>query len=387
MSVHDLRLVVLLPHGDSLSAWAKNGSLQREMAECRRLAEMGANITVISYGGSEDLKYRSQLPGIYIGINRFKLPHNLYARAIPWLHKRRLEKANIIKSRQISGSHVGLNIARRFKIPFIARCGYLPSEFESYENPEGFGRALAIEDTVFNDSAVNVVTSTAMKAYIMEQHKVDEGKVRVIPNYVLEDFFQVKRHPVRTPPRICTVGRLEAQKNLFALIEACAGLDVELEIIGEGSQKEALAAHAQAQQVKLHLTSRMEHRLLPGHLARAAVFALVSHYEGHPKELIEAMAAATPVLGAARPGIAEVIADKRTGLLCGATAREIHKGLQTLLTEVEFAESLGANARKFAYEHYHIDAVVGLEMDLYDSLLPIGRRGADTVGVLKAQVA
>lgn len=351
------------------------------MAVCRRLAEMGGNITVISYGGSEDLKYQSQLPGIHIAVNRFRLPHKLYARAIPWLHRRRLQGADIIKSRQISGARVGLRIARRFKVPFIARCGYLLSEFESYENPQGFDSALALEDTVFNDSALNVVTSKAMKDYVVEKHKVDPDKVRVIPNYVLEDFFQVKRHPIRNPPRICTVGRLEAQKNLFALIEACAGLGVELEIIGEGSQKEALLAHARAQGVDLRLSNRIEHRLLPGHLARAAVFVLVSHYEGHPKELIEAMSAATPVLGTRRPGIADVIADNRTGLLCETSAKDIRIGLEKLLTDPDLAENLGRNARKFAQEHYHIDAVVGMELELYSSLMAEGGRAEEASGL------
>ncbi len=369
MSAQDLHLVLLLPHGGSLSDWARNGSLQREMAVCRRLAEMGASITVISYGGSEDLKYQSQLPGIHIGVNRFRLPHKLYALAIPWLHRNRLEKANTIKSRQISGARVGLRIAKRFKVPFIARCGYLLSDFESYENPQGFDRTLALEDMIFNDSTLNVVTSKAMKDHVVERYKVDAGKVRVIPNYVLEDFFQVKRHPIRHPPRICTVGRLEAQKNLFALIEACAGLNVELELIGEGSQKEALLAHARAQGVNLTLASRIEHRLLPGHLARAAIFAMASHYEGHPKELIEAMSAATPVLGARRPGIADIIADNRTGLLCETSAKDIRAGLEKLLAAPEIAENMGRNARKFAHEHYHIDAVVGMELELFNSLL------------------
>ena len=381
MSVQDLRLVLLLPHGGSLSAWGRNGSLQREMAACRRLAEMGGNIAVISYGGAEDLKYQSQLPGIHIAVNRFKLPDKIYARAIPWLHRKCLARATVIKSRQISGSRVALRIAKRFKIPFIARCGYLLSEFESHENPQGFDEALALEGLVFNDSDINVVTSKAMKTYVMEKHKVREPKIRIIPNYVLEDFFLVKRHPIRTPPRICTVGHLEAQKNLFALIEACAGLDVELEIIGEGSQKDALLAHAQTQGVNLHLTSRIEHRLLPGHLARAAVFALVSHYEGHPKELIEAMSAATPVLGANRAGIADVITDNRTGLLCGTSAREIREGLQKLLSAPDFAENLGGNARIFAHEHYHIDAVVALELELYDDLMA-GRRTMEAANML-----
>ena len=369
MSAQGLHLVLLLPHGGSLNEWARNGSLQREMAVCRRLAEMGGSVTVISYGGAEDLKYQSQLPGIHIGINRLRLPHRVYARAIPWLHRRRLQRADIIKSRQISGARVGLRIARRFKVPFIARCGYMLSEFESYENPQGFESALALEDMVFNDSALNVVTSKAMKDYVVDKHKVAPDKVRVIPNYVLEDFFQVKRHPIRNPPRICTVGRLEAQKNLFALIEACAGLGVELEIIGEGSQKEALLAHARAQGVDLCLSSRIEHRLLPGHLARAAAFVLVSHYEGHPKELIEAMSAATPVLGTRRPGIADIIDDNRTGLLCETAAKDIRVGLQKLLADSDLAENLGRNARKFAQEHYHIDAVVGMELELYSSLM------------------
>ncbi len=370
MFAQDLRLVLLLAQGHSLSNWARDGSLQREMAVCRRLAEMGASVTVISYGGPEDLKLQSQLPGIHICVNRFKLPDWLYARSIPWLHKRHLSKATIIKSRQILGAQVGLNIARKFKLLFIARCGHLLSEFESYENPDGLDRALALESQIFADSAFNVVTSKSMKDYVVEQHKVEEGKVRVIPNYVLESFFQVKRHPFRNPPRVCTVGRLEAQKNLFALIEACSGLDVELEIIGEGSQRDALVAHAKSQGVNLCLPSRIEHRLLPGHLARAAAFALVSHYEGHPKELIEAMSAATPVLGSNRPGIADVIDDERTGLLCGTSAKEIREGLLQLLDDQNYAENLGRNARKFAQEHYHIDAVVGLELDLYDCVAP-----------------
>ena len=123
MSAQDLHLVLVLPHGGSLQDWARNGSLQRELAVCRRLAEMGGSVTVISYGSSEDLKFQSQLPGIHIGVNRFRLPHKLYARAIPWLHRRRLQGADIIKSRQISGARVGLRIARRFNVPFIARCG------------------------------------------------------------------------------------------------------------------------------------------------------------------------------------------------------------------------------------------------------------------------
>lgn len=381
MSVQDLHLVLVLPHGGSLQEWARNGSLQRELAVCRRLAEMGGSITVISYGGSEDLKFQSQLPGIHIGVNRFRLPHRLYARAIPWLHRRRLQGADIIKSRQISGARAGLRIARRLNVPFIARCGYMLSEFESHENPQGFDRALALEDTVFNDSALSVVTSKAMKDYVVENHKVAPDKVRVIPNYVLEDFFQVKRHPIRNPSRVCTVGRLEAQKNLFALIEACSGLGVELEIIGEGSQKEALLAHARAQGVDLRLSNRIEHRLLPGHLARAAVFALVSHYEGHPKELIEAMSAATPVLGARRPGIADIIDDNRTGLLCETAAADIRAGLQKLLSDPELAENLGRNARKFAQEHYHIDAVVSMELELYNSLMAEGSRSEDASGL------
>ena len=90
------------------------------------------------------------------------------------------------------------------------------------------------------------------------------------------------------------------------------------------------------------------------------------------------MSAATPVLGTRRPGIADIIDDNRTGLLCETSAKDIRAGLEKLLADPEIAENMGRNARKFAQEHYHIDAVVGLELELYNSLMAEGRRVEET---------
>jgi glycosyltransferase involved in cell wall biosynthesis len=96
------------------------------------------------------------------------------------------------------------------------------------------------------------------------------------------------------------VGRLSAQKNFRLLIDAFALVrqdhDARLVILGEGIDRATLEA-----QVRQH--GLQEAVSLPGFLdnpygcmARAAVFALSSDFEGLPTVLIESLALGTPVV-------------------------------------------------------------------------------------------
>jgi glycosyltransferase involved in cell wall biosynthesis len=103
-----------------------------------------------------------------------------------------------------------------------------------------------------------------------------------------------------TRPVVLGVGRLTAQKNFPALVDAFALLGrqhrARLVIIGEGEERAAIEAH-----VRRHgLESRVA---LPGFvdnpyacMARAAVFTLSSNFEGLPTALIESLAVGTPVV-------------------------------------------------------------------------------------------
>jgi glycosyltransferase involved in cell wall biosynthesis len=106
--------------------------------------------------------------------------------------------------------------------------------------------------------------------------------------------------PTAPGKTVISVARLTAQKRLDRLISAFALVrtpGVRLRILGEGEDREALAALV----AELGLQDRVS---MPGYVADVApelheadLFVLPSDYEGLPAAVLEAMAANCPVLG------------------------------------------------------------------------------------------
>jgi glycosyltransferase involved in cell wall biosynthesis len=95
-----------------------------------------------------------------------------------------------------------------------------------------------MEQAAFKRADRVVVTTELGRQYVISQHKVSPERVRVIPNYVDVELFTADGHGRRQLPgrRLVFVGRLHREKNLFHLLEALEGLDVDLVVIGEGPQ-------------------------------------------------------------------------------------------------------------------------------------------------------
>ena len=122
------------------------------------------------------------------------------------------------------------------------------------------------------------------------------------------------------PPVILGVGRLIYQKDHASLIRAFDQLrrtrPARLAILGEGDERPALEA-------LIRDLGLQDEVWLPGHLrnpyaymARSAVFALSSRYEGLPTVLIEALALGAAVVSTDCPhGPAEILARARSGTL------------------------------------------------------------------------
>ena len=112
--------------------------------------------------------------------------------------------------------------------------------------------------------------------------------------------------------RICFVGRLASQKNLFALLEAVKDLaNIRLVLIGSGSQEKELKEKAETENINVEFLGNIPNYQLPAELNRAELFILPSLYEGHPKTILEAMACQLPVIGTNVEGTREVIAHKK----------------------------------------------------------------------------
>jgi glycosyltransferase involved in cell wall biosynthesis len=351
----------------SLADWDKGGMLEREVALYRRLAERGVKVRFVTYGGAPDLVYQKRLAGIEIVCNRWNLPHWLYVSYLTHLAPMFWSTGAIFKSNQLKGAEVGLKAAKRFRRRFIVRCGYL----HAWTVGRQYGldslqaqQARQLERRIFGEAHRIVVTTSEMKSYITQYYELPAEKIQVIPNYVETGRFYQLPNISRAPRRVFFVGRLEVEKNLPALFDALSGLDVELWLAGVGKQMDILLDKAKLNHLNVRFLGRVANEDLPQLLNQASVFVLPSHYEGHPKALLEAMACGLPVIGTDVPGIREVIQHGETGWLCGTDAMQIRGALETVLGDRALQKRLGENARQIVVDQFSLDRIVEMEMNL-----------------------
>lgn len=166
----------------------------------------------------------------------------------------------------------------------------------------------------FLDHLVAMTPETARRA---ERAMGMAGRVEVIPNPPAEPIPGATGFALPPGRFILGVGRLVAQKRwdrLIAALPLLADRDVALVIVGEGERRVALEAQVAA----LGLGGRV---FLPGHaadplpaMARAAVVALPSDFEGVPGVLREALSVGTPVVTTeSSPAVAEIVTSPALG--------------------------------------------------------------------------
>jgi len=351
----------------SLKTWDSVGMLDREVALYRKHLEAGIGVSFVTYGRKDRRLYKERLEGIEILCNERRLPTGLYTAMIPILHAATLRKTDIIKSNQTPGALIALKSARLHGKPMLARCGYMHSEF--IENEHGAESALtrnALRDEtmLFSRADAIEVTTPMMRESIVRRIPDAASKTAVIPNYVDTGIFAPKEQEKDID--LLFIGRLNPQKNLFALLDALQDLKIKTVIVGKGAQEEALKTRAKELGLNVEWTGNIPNTELPGYLNRSKLFILPSHYEGHPKTLIEAMASGLPVIGADSPGIREIIEHLKNGWLSGTDAPSIREAVIELTASAELRAHLAKNARRFALSNYSLEHIAALERALLE---------------------
>jgi glycosyltransferase involved in cell wall biosynthesis len=351
--------------GMSLAVWDELGVFEREVELYRRLRPHLASITLVTYGGNRDLRLGDRLPGISILCNQWRLPGVVHRWRVGRLFGGMRSGRLVVKSNQMQGADVALRAALSAGGAFVARCGYMLSDFTARTLGAEHPSARAdrkLEARVFRCAQRCVVTTESMAATVAA-YGVERERVHVIPNYVDTERLSPAAAAIQSA-RVCFVGRFDEQKNLFALVDSMAGIDAELVLVGDGPQAEALRARAAERGVRAEFTGRVPHAKLADVINGSSVFVLPSHFEGHPKALLEAMSCGAAVLATEVPGIREVVRHGETGWLCGTGAADLAAGLRTLLADPPLRARLGRAAREQILYECALDRVVDLELDV-----------------------
>lgn len=173
---------------------------------------------------------------------------------------------------------------------------------------------------------------------------------------------------------VVSVGRLVPQKNHEMAVRALAEVPgATLVILGEGPARASIEETAVrvgvADRVRL-AGARADARAVVG---AADVIVAPSRWEGLPLAVIEALAAARPVVATRVIGLAELIEDGRSGLLVDDDdAPALATAVRAVLADPALAARLGDGGRQTA-ERYSEQAMIDAYMTVYDGVVD-GRR-------------
>lgn len=235
-----------------------------------------------------------------------------------------------------------------------------------------------------------VVVSRELERWLTTRVGIHRSRVVHIANGI--DVASVTPSPDRNASRlrfqafafpgmvlIGTVGRLDPVKDHLGLLSAFSALGdllpqerhrLRLVIIGEGPQRPALESQIE----RLGLTGRV---WLLGNrsdvlslLAEIDIFALSSIAEGMPVTVLEAMAAALPVVATAVGGVGEVVSAGETGAVVAAgKPRELAEALVPYVQDAALRERHGTAGRHRVESQFSLAAMVSAYTTLYDGLL------------------
>ena len=280
-------------------------------------------------------------------------------------------QSDIYKTNQINGAKPALRASALWKRPVMLRFGYI--WFNSVACTHRTRRAsLQIRRGIpthlpcrgrsrRHDRSSHAGTAPSLTCQSLA------NKTSIIPNYVDTDVFfpadRVKQFD------IIFIGRLHpAVKNLDNLLAAIQKTKFSLAMVGDGELRQSLQDKYGDLDGRLHWFGIVHNSELPSLINQARVFILPSHWEGHPKALIEAMACGIPIVGTNVRGIADVLTHKVTGYLCNTDPEDIANSLETLLSQPALMQFLGDNALRFATEHYSLNSIAEQEYELLSAV-------------------
>jgi glycosyltransferase involved in cell wall biosynthesis len=369
-SLSQHRLFLFFTRDNGLFTWQAVGTIDREARTYKEFLPHLAGIDFVTYGNRKDLDLTKDMGRIGVRCNQYNLHPRIYTPLLAHWLPRFWPGPAIFKSNQVNGAEVMLSAARHTGAKTITRAGFLPSNIAAWT--DGYGSPAAkhfrnLENQVFNGADRAVVTTQAIAQTLLEQYNVDPAKLRVVPNYVDTELFKPGSKP-RPANRLCYVGRLHEEKNLDALFDAIKGVDVRLSLIGEGPSREHLEDRVRKEDLPVEFLGRIPNPDLPDQLNSSTAFIFPSLGEHHPKSLIEAMSSGLPVIACQVPGVKDLVVHAKTGWLSDTSAAGLRHAIEEVLANDDLRVSLGREARKYCIEHFSLERVVGLELEVFRGL-------------------
>ena len=225
--------------------------------------------------------------------------------------------------------------------------------------------------------------SGAMKKWVVDNWQMPAQKITVIPNVFVPSpaFLSIPIKKDNSNNTIVFFGRLSVLKGLVNATKALALIlaefpDWHFTVIGDdgpGPYSNQSMRRWMQEKLKPFLSrvsffDGLKYEELPAAITDSSIVLLPSLFESFSYTCIEAMAGGKAVVGSNNAGMADIIQDKKNGLLADPeNYREIYSALKKLVLDPSLRNRLSIQARATASKDF-ADAVINMSMKYYEQI-------------------
>jgi glycosyltransferase involved in cell wall biosynthesis len=222
--------------------------------------------------------------------------------------------------------------------------------------------------------------SDQVRRHCIEVDRIDSARVQTIYNGVNLAHWHAASRPAKAPGEllVTTIGNIRRVKGHDIFVKAAASIiprfpNVSFSIAGDILEADYfLELRALVRDLDLsdrfHFVGGITN--LGEYLSTADIFVLPSRSEGFSNAIVEAMAAALPVVATSVGGNAEAVEDGVTGLLVPSEdPAALSAAITGLLSDPSQARTMGIAGKALAAENFTTEAMMNRITAVYRDLL------------------
>lgn len=217
-----------------------------------------------------------------------------------------------------------------------------------------------------------LVPSQAMADYLAGPGHLPRRRLAVQPSGI--DVRRTEPGPRHEPLRLAVVGNLEHWKGVDLLLDACAGLGapVHLDVYGDGADLSTLEATARRLGVDATFHGQVDG--VRDRLLETDVYVHPSRADNLPIAVLEAMAAALPVIATRVGGVPELVEDEVSGIVVRPDdPRALARAIERLAKDEDERVAMGRAAAQRVAERFDAGAAAAAVARIYDELCASSR--------------
>lgn len=251
-------------------------------------------------------------------------------------------------------------VARRKSIPVVQECnGVVDDFFIAWPSARPFSALIkSLTFSQFRQADAVIAGSSGLSDWLLREVGVHAA---IVPNGANTEIFQPMERPeIALPDRYAVFfGSLAPWQGISTTLKAVSEPawpeGVSLVIVGDGGQREAVTAAANADERIVYLGRRPYDEV--GAIVANAIASMVNKEQPEfaqagisPLKLYESMACGTPVIATeGMPGLTEVVRDHETGLVVPQNdSAALAAAVAHLASDPELGFQMGARGRAFA---------------------------------------